>query len=131
MQVALAGDVVAYALKGVGQYETIVARSLATGRVLHEATLAVGTPKGVLVEEAHVRRLVVGSAGAIAWIQEDFFAAHGGNPSPPTLFDVFGLGSDGSHTFALGLPLQPRSLHLTGDTLSWAEEAQTHSAKLR
>jgi hypothetical protein len=131
MQVALAGDVVAYALKGAGQHEMIVARSLATGRVLHEASFAVATAKRALVEEAHARRLVVNATGAIAWTQEDFFAAHGGSPSPPAVFDVFGLGSGGSRTFALDLPLQPRSLRLAGDRLSWTDEAQTHSAKLR
>lgn len=130
-QVALAGNVVAYAATPPAYSPRIIVRSIANGAVLHEAPVVVATRQRVLVEEAIVHRLVVGPTGAAAWIQEDLYATHGGAVAPPIVFGVFGLGSDGSHAFALDLPVQPRSLRLTGDRLTWHEEGRPYSARLR
>ncbi len=130
LQVALAGDAVAYA-STLHSEEQVFSWDVANRRLLHDARVETATRQEVLLEWAEVDRLVVGPTGAVAWIQEDSYARHGGGEAPPAVFGVFGLGSEGSRTFATNLPAKPFSLRLSGDRLTWNEQGRTFSGILR
>jgi hypothetical protein len=130
----LAGTTVAYLASpvepGYTQEQAIVVRSIATGRELHRVTIYVRTVHRTMLEWATVLQFLVKPNGAIAWIQEDSFARHGGAPAPPRAYSVFAVDSDGFHTLTPELPTLPRALTLTGSTLSWTNEATQESAVL-
>jgi hypothetical protein len=130
----LAGTTVAYLATpvepGYTQQQAIVVRSIATGRALHSVTIHVRTVHRTFLEWAMVLQIVAKPDGAIAWIQEDSFARHGGGPTPPRAYSVFAVDRDGFHALTPELPTLPRTLTLTGSVLSWTNEATQESAVL-
>lgn len=128
-EVALKGTVVAYA-ESLHSESTIVVRSIASGLILHKAALRVAIPQRTLVELALPIRIAVKANGAVAWIQEDWFARHGGAVAPPPAFGIYAIDSDGPRTLRADLPSQPRSLKLVGSTLSWLQGRALESSEL-
>jgi hypothetical protein len=132
---ALAGTVVAYAESrseptGGRWPERIVTRSIATGRVLHDFSLHVATQQQTMLEEARALPIAVNGTGAVAWIQEDWFARHDGATPPPVVYDVFAIDSDGSHSLRTDLSIEPESLKIRGRVFSWTQEGRLQSAAL-
>jgi hypothetical protein len=131
---ALAGTVVAYVesrLESSGRPpDRIVVRSIVTGRVLHVVSLDVATREATFLEEARTIDIAVEGNGAVAWIQEDSFARHGGGLSPPTVYDLFAIDSHGFHALSIDLPAAPRSLKLEDGVVVWTQEGTPHSATL-
>ena len=130
----LAGSTVAYLASpvelGYTQEQAVVVRSIATGRVLHRVTIHVRTIHRTMLEWATALQIVVTPGGAIAWIQEDSFARHGGAPAPPRAYSVFAVDRDGFRVLTPELPTLPRALTLTGSVLSWTNEATQESSVL-
>jgi hypothetical protein len=131
---ALAGTVVAYAESRVEptgrQPQRIIVRSIPSGRVLHEGSLYVATPQRTFLEEARPLRIVVNDEGTVAWVQEDWYARHGGGMSPPTVYDLFVVDSEGFQSLRTELRAEPRSLRFVGDKLFWIQEGSPQSAML-
>ncbi len=130
----LVGTVVAYVASpvelGYEQREGIVVRSLATGRALHRVTINVRIVHRTILEEAKVLQIVAKPDGAVAWIQEDSYARHGGGTPPPTAYSIFTVDRDGFRALTPALPVVPRSFTLSESTLSWTNEATRESAVL-
>jgi hypothetical protein len=130
----LAGTVVAYAESrlelGGRPPELVVARSITTGRALHNVQLNVATIQRTLVESARALRAAVNGAGAVAWIQEDWFARHGGNTPPPIVYDIFAIDNSGFQPLRIDLPAEPKSLKLTRNVLSWTQQEHPQSTML-
>lgn len=131
---ALAGTVVAYGESrsepGGRAPDRIVVRSIFNGRILHGGSLYVATPRLTMIEEAHAIQIVVKPDGAVAWIQEDWFARHGGASPPPVVYDVFAVDGNGFHSLGIDLPAKPTSLSTEGGALSWVEEGRRRSVAL-
>ncbi|HST34431.1 MAG TPA: hypothetical protein VLJ80_13045 [Solirubrobacteraceae bacterium] len=133
-QLVLAGTTVAYFTTpvepGYAQEHAIVVRSIATGRALHSVAIRVRTVHQTMLEESTVLKIVAKPDGAVAWVQEDSFARHGGAVPPPPAYSVFAVDRKGFHTLTPELPASPRAMTLTGTTLSWSNEATRESALL-
>lgn len=82
--------------------ERVVARSITTGRALHNVQLNVTTPQRTLLENAQALQIAVNGAGA--WIQEDWFARHGGRTPPQSFTTIFAIDSSGFHPLSIDLP---------------------------
>jgi hypothetical protein len=108
----------------------IVARSIASGKLLHAASLSVAVSRETMLEWALPLQLAVAANGAVAWVQEDSFARHGGAVAPPTEFDVYAIDGDGAHTLSADLPSRPGSFEVVGKTFSWTQEGVHRSALL-
>ena len=131
----LTGTVVAYVesrqlWQGSELPPQVIARSMASGKLLHAASLRVAVPRMTMLEWASPIQLAVAADGALAWIQEDAFARHGGSLAPPTEFDVYAIDSNGPHTLSADLASRPGSLEFVGKTLSWTQDG-IHEAALR
>lgn len=129
-QEALAGDVVAYQEGRLGDVTTIVVRSIATDRVLHDVTPQVEFSRGVFIEGARALRILVKSDGAFAWIQEESFGRHDGGASPPPAYDVYAVDRHGFRPLSTDLPAPPLMMKLVGSTLSWTQGKMRESAVL-
>jgi hypothetical protein len=126
----LAGTTVA-CVTGDPQEPTIAVRSIATGRLLHRATVhLVPTTKfeNVIRVEPEVRRLIVKPDGSVAWVQRDMYARWGGSDAPPYLYSVFAIDRDGFRALTPVLTSEPRSLMLAGSALSWTVGASVETA---
>lgn len=133
---ALTGTVVAYAEtrftpRGQTLPQRIVVRNITNGSLLHGFSLYVATLRRVMIEQASAIRLQVTPDGAVAWIQEDWFASHGGPPRPPTSYEIYAVDSGGIRTLSPELSTIPRSLQLHGRRLTWLEAGTPGSADLR
>ncbi len=131
---ALAGTVVAYVesrmeLSG-RQPERVVVRSVSTGRVLHDVSLAVATVQQTMVEEPRALGVVADGKGAVAWSQEDWYARHDGATPPPVANDVYAEDSEGFHALRIGLTAKPGSLKFSGSVLSWTQQGSPQAAQL-
>jgi hypothetical protein len=134
-QEVLTGTVVAYVesrqlWQGGELAPQVVARSIANGKLLHAASLTVADPRMTMLEWASPIQLAVAADGAVAWIQEDSFARHGGGIAPPTEFDVYAIDGNGPYTLSADLPAQPGSLNFVGKTLSWMQDGIREAAPL-
>ncbi len=128
---ALGGTVVAYCDRKHDNVEQIVVRSIATGRVLHQFSLHVETPRLTLLEWAEARQLFVTPDGAVAWLQEDSFGRHGGGTPPPPGWDVYAVDSTGFRVLSTNLQTEPPAMKLVGSVLTWRVGNTPESAVLR
>jgi hypothetical protein len=69
-----------------------------------------------------VRALVLRPNGAVAWIGEDV---------PAAIFEVHALGAAGDRVLDSGRGIDPASLRLAGDLLSWTSGGAARTATLR
>lgn len=125
-KVALKRTTVAYSTSQVEGVDTVATNitvaEISPGRRLY--TVPAGNiaiaPRFVTVDA-----LAVAPAGAVAWIQ------HGGSTESPG-YSVYAAAQSKpqDHRLASGTGINPRSLRLEGDTVSWVDGGQRRSARI-
>jgi hypothetical protein len=114
----LAGPIVAYErhftpLVGP-ESSLIVVRDLRTGRLLHSAPAETpGTPRPNLAP-MRIAAIVLKGDGSVAWIVET------GNDSVP-YYQLHAIDRSGSRVLANAYSIEPRSLALSEDFLTWSQ----------
>ncbi len=103
----------------------VMVRSLADGKQLHAAPAITTThlPESFV----SVDSIVVKADGAVAWIaQTSSVVSHG-----TVVLEVHRIDARGQSLLAAGHSIRPRSLKLSGSTVSWRVGSATHTAVLR
>jgi len=126
--VVVAGQLAAYGLSTCGVdagYTVVVVRRLLDGEQLHSDHSITG-PVGPESYQS-VGSLALKGDGAVAWIAEGrSIIGHGPQP-----IEVHRHDSRGERLLDSGAAIDPKSLRLTGSTLTWTRAGQTESATLR
>ena len=81
----------------------------------------------------HPPLIFVKPNGTVAWLQEEYFVTHGGNPPPPCTKEtyIYAVGTDGFHRIAALDSSSPEKIELRGSTLVRTVRHQTDNALLR
>jgi hypothetical protein len=128
----LAGAIVAYeeslveesrdeSSPGRGRFMLLV-RDLRTGRLLHKVPTGPSS-RPTEIGAGPAVAIVLKTDGAVAWIS-------GADFGPSSLHEVRAIDKSGNRLLASGLEIDPRSLALKGNTLSWKQGGNLTSASL-
>ncbi len=140
----LAGPILAYAQGSATRVPgsasaSVVVRNLRTGRLIHRTPTGGSNPPSTTGTDL-APSVVVKRDGSVAWVTVNIepvsVPCTGPNPCAlPQLFrrhaTVHVLDKTGNRLLASGTDIEPRSLTLSGSTLSWKQGDQLVSATLR
>lgn len=124
----LTGPIVAYEAFSEGMEDgysrsEVVVRNLSNGHVLHEVPTGTSpTPKPGHVGIGSVVAFVVKRDGAVAWVLKVGIR--------PVEYQVHAVDKHGSRVLAAGPEIDPSSLRLVDNTLSWTQGGQTFTGSL-